>query len=349
MGDRLSQERLLRRLGALLDDHVGRTCTAAVLHVVHDGPRIELARGVLDPESDARPVTGETPFDLASITKLFTASAVLRAVADGRLALDDSVGDHLTEFKGSGKESVSVRHLLTHASGLPALIRLFGPEAPEGDPWATILRMPLEREPGACVVYSDVGFMVLGRLVETVYGTPLRAAVQESVLDPLELRGTGFGPCFGAPATERDPWRARRIQGEVHDENCWVLGGASGHAGLFGPARDVASLASAYLEDEGRFLPRPLAAVAVAEQAVSNGERRGLGWKLRSPDPAASERSFSVQSFGHYGFTGTAVWTDPTRRVTVVLLTNRVYFGRSSEDIQRLRRQVFEAVSGEFP
>jgi len=333
---------LSHRLRATLRDHRGRTFTAAVLMVASGGePPIELAMGEPDPEEDHTDVTIETPFDLASITKIFTASAVLRLVANGNLHLDDPVKRYVEEFRGAGKAGVTVRHLLTHTSGLPALVRLFGPDAAPGDPWTAILSCALQDEPGARVEYSDVGFLVLGRLIETVTGQELRKAMRHLVLEPLGTEGVRYAPCPAAPATEYDSWRERRIRGEVHDENCYVLGGASGHAGLFGRARDLLMLAQAYVNRGRRFLPPDLIAGARQEQARTEDERRGLGWKLRSPSPTASEHAFSAQTFGHYGFTGTALWIDPDRDLTVVLLTNRVYFGRDPVRIQLLRREVF--------
>ena len=338
-----------RPLELILERHTGRTFTGAVLHVASDELCLNLVEGSLDPERDPRPVTTETHFDLASLTKVFTASAVLRLVSRGWLALDDRVGEHLSGFRSGGKDRITVRHLLTHTSGLPSFVRLYGPDPPAGDPWSAILGTQLQGEPGDQVIYSDVGFMLLGRLVETISDKPLRAAIQDLVLDPLDLRGVRYGPCTDAAATEHDPWRGHRLQGEVHDENCFVLGGASGHAGLFGPAGDVAKLPRAYLDANEGFLPSWLSSAAIRQQAVSGGERRGLGWKLRSSSSAAPDHPFSSAAFGHYGFTGTAVWADPTRRVLVVLLTNRVYFGRSPEQIQILRREVFEAVVGALP
>lgn len=337
------------RLSETLAGHIGQTCTAAVIRLEAPGrPATEIAAGTLDLEC-GEPVKPESRFDLASLTKLFTASAILRLIAAGALSLDEPVVSILPGFTGPGKSAITLRHLLTHSSGLPPLIRLFGPSRVPGDPKEAILTIQLVTQAGKVVAYSDVGFMLLGQIVEEVTGHPLREAVGALVMDPLNLRDAGYGPVSGAAATEFDTWRGRRIRGEVHDENAAVLGGASGHAGVFGTARAVATLARAYLDECSGFLPPALATEARSEQIAWDDERRGLGWDLRSPDPAASEAPFSPDTFGHYGFTGTAVWADPQRDVIIVLLTNRVYFGRDPAGIQALRRQVFQAVAAAFP
>lgn len=331
----------------LLEDHVGRTCTGAVALVAREGrDPWTVAVGTVEQGGDA--VTADTPFDLASLTKLFTASGALRLVAQRRLTLDDPVQQHLPEFAGKGKDQVTIRHLLTHSSGLPAMIRLYGPEQPS-QPWVQILSVDLVDEPGRAVTYSDVGFLILGRVTERLLGASLYWALPQLVLRPLGLHSTTFGPRPEAAATEYDMWRGRRIRGEVHDENAAVLRGVAGHAGLFGTAADLVRLARAYLDPRIGFLEPSLARLATQEQARTGSERRALGWKLRSPSSEAADSVFSESSFGHYGFTGTALWADPARRAIVTLLTNRVYFGRDPLGISELRRQVFRTVCDALP
>jgi CubicO group peptidase (beta-lactamase class C family) len=326
-----------------------RTFTAAVVRVEHSpSPLVEFAVGTLDGEGREPCLLG-SPFDLASVTKVFVATALLRLVAQGLLSLDDPVYKHLPHFTGAGKRAVTVWHLLTHSSGLPSLVRLFGPEAVPGDPWQAIFSLPLERPPGEAVVYSDVGAMLLGHLVAEISRRPLELSLRELVLGPLGLNDVSFGPRAKAAATELDVWRGRRIRGEVHDENAAALGGVAGHAGLFGSAESVAALARAFLRPDVEFLPPELARKATHEQAAWGDERRGLGWDLRSPDLASPEAVFSSTTYGHYGFTGTSVWADPRRDLITVLLTNRVFFGRDPILIRTLRRQVFELVAQAYP
>jgi CubicO group peptidase (beta-lactamase class C family) len=334
----------------LVKSHLGSTCTAAVLRVEYRGElELQLAVGSPDPEDEGLATTADTPFDLASITKIFTSTAILRLVLLGEIGLDDHVQSILPNFRGLGKDAVLIRHLLTHTSGLPSLIRLWGPRAEEGLPRDAVENLQLVRMAGVAVEYSDPGFMLLGLVIEGVTGENLDGAVDALVLRPLGLRDVSYGPVPEAAATEYDMWRMRRLRGEVHDENAVVLGGVSGHAGLFGTARSVGALAREYVHDASPFLAPAIALAARTEAAITGDERRGLGWKLRSPAIDASERSFSVDSFGHYGFTGTAVWLDPQRSITVVLLTNRVYFGRDREGIRRLRRDIFDTVITRFP
>jgi CubicO group peptidase (beta-lactamase class C family) len=176
----------------------------------------------------------------------------------------------------------------------------------------------------------------------------LREALHDLVLHPLGISSqAGYGPCLEAPSTEYDSWRGRRIRGEVHDENAAVLGGVAGHAGFFATADAVAGLACAYLQPHRELLAHDVARSAVRQHVASVDERRGLGFALRSPDPGASERPFSPAAFGHYGFTGTSIWSDPTVDVTVVLLTNRVYFGRDPWGIKAMRVAIHQIVADE--
>jgi CubicO group peptidase (beta-lactamase class C family) len=307
-----------------------------------------VSTGNTDPHGGGVPTTAGTPFDLASLTKLFTGAAALRLAAEGQIELDSPVTRYLSDFEGRGKELVSVRHLLTHTSGLPPGPALYGPDAP-ADPRAALLAVPLSHPPGQRVVYSDTGVMVLGLVIETLTGHGLDGAIETLVCAPLGIRDTRFGPRPEAAATEWDAARGCRIRGEVHDENAAALGGIAGHAGLFGTAGDVMTFARAFAECDTSFLPAELIAAATTEQAAEGNERRGIAWKLRSPDPEAPEHAFSPDTFGHYGFTGTALWHDPRREATVVLLTNRVYFGRQAEPVRRLRTELFRLIGRTIP
>jgi CubicO group peptidase (beta-lactamase class C family) len=334
------------RLERLLSDEVGATYTAGVCLVASRGVLMHHgAVGNTDPEADGTAVTPRTPFDLASLTKLFTGAAALRLAANGDLTMDAPVHRILPSFSGNGKRAVTVRHLLTHTSGLPPGPALYGPNAP-ADPTQALLAVPLSAPAGERVIYSDTGFMVLGRVIEMASGLSLGAAVEELVCAPIGAHSAGYGPRPDAAATEWDADRGRRTRGRVHDENAAALGGVAGHAGLFGTAPDVFALCRAFEEGGCSFLPENLLAAATSEQAAEGAERRGLAWKLRSPVPDAPDHVFSPPAFGHYGFTGTSVWHDPRRDVTVVLLTNRVYYGREQDRIRRLRASLFRILAG---
>ncbi|MBX3000731.1 MAG: beta-lactamase family protein [Caldilineaceae bacterium] len=259
--------------------------------------------------------------------------------------------------------TITFRHLLTHTSGLPAwrgLYRLCGPiPAPEPPSDVEIARrhaaalnaivgFPFIYPPDADYVYSDIGLILLGFAVERLHGSRLDTAIRDLVSDPLGIDVT-FNPDPSlhsrvAP-TEDDPWRGRRLRGEVHDENAAGLGGIAGHAGLFGAAADLCRLGRLYLNRGEDLISPETVDESVRQQIISgDGIRRGLGWLLRSdPDPSCST-AFSLDSFGHTGYTGTSLWCDPERDLVVALLTNRVYNGREPEGILALRPAIHEAV-----
>jgi CubicO group peptidase (beta-lactamase class C family) len=284
----------------------------------------------------------DTRFDLASITKLFVATLALQLVAAGTLELDGSLAGIFPEWAGTPHAAITLRMLLAHTSGMNS-----------GADYRTILgenverfalRRPLASTPGERVIYSDLGFITLGAAIERASGRSLAAAAAEAFSRPL-LAFTPHGSArLDIPATEDDSWRGR-VQGHVHDEKAYLMGGVAGHAGLFGTAADVAWLAEQYLAAvNGRaqsLLPAEIAREALTEQAFDPVLRRGLGWALKTSDDNSCGRLFGPHSFGHTGFVGTCVWSDPARDVTGVLLTNSVYFGRG--DTRELRAAFYEA------
>jgi CubicO group peptidase (beta-lactamase class C family) len=302
------------------------------------------------------PIDAWTLFDIASITKVFTATTLLRLIDTGCLQLDERLVSLIPEFDtgDSERRAITLFHLLTHTAGLPAFERLYEwfphpePDAPDryrAQALAHLYRVPLAAAPGSDVEYSDIGFILLGVVIERTTGLRLDEAMTKLVLAPLEL-SAHFRPQPEEPvvATEIVPWRGERAHGEVHDENAVLLGGVAGHAGLFACARDVARLGLLYARGGEGLLSPELVRLATSEQAHSDYERRGFGFELRSPLPEASVRSFSASTCGHHGFTGTALWIDPERAIVVTLLTNRVYYGREAEGIVPLRRAVFDTV-----
>jgi len=300
---------------------------------------------------DGPEVTPDTRYDLASLTKVVaTLPSVLRLVAAGEVGLDDPVGRFFSSagwFRQPSLADASVRSLLTHTSGLPAWRPLFAEVSERRTALAAVLQSPLE-QPGE-VVYSDLGFMLLGALVERVAHERLDAFAAREVFAPLGMTDTRFGPLAGVPvaATEDCGWRDRVLEGEVHDENATVWEGVAGHAGLFGTAADLARYARAWLMRDPSLGPEPLLAEATQEQAVAGdgaaaGARRGLGWALAGPNGFAGA---GARGFGHTGFTGTSLWVDPAAGHAVVLLSNRVHPRRGPpEAIQRLRVAFHEAV-----
>jgi CubicO group peptidase (beta-lactamase class C family) len=318
------------------------------------------------------PARLETIYDLASLTKpLATATALLRLVQDGRVSMDDPLQRHVGELKGSALGETTVYHLLTHSSGLPGWRPLYERIAEEdrrtpgllGGPGAVTMALalirqePLEVPPGSRSVYSDLGFILLGILAERVSGSPLAVYCRRAVFEPMGAElgfsgpgGAGFpDPALVAP-TEDDPWRGRLLRGEVHDENAYALGGAAGHAGLFGTASAVSAVVGHWLDGykgRSRVLPSDLVRRFTARQEGIAGSSWALGWDTPSV-PASSGSRFSPASFGHLGFTGTSVWVDPAMELEVVLLSNRVHPTRRNEAIKQFRPKIHDVIYEEL-
>lgn len=296
-----------------------------------------------------RRVTPETHFDLASLTKVVaTLPAILRLVSDGELSLEDRVERFYSNagwFQSPSLGDATVRQLLSHTSGLPAWRPLFAEISSRSTALAAVLQSKLEH-PGK-FAYSDLGFMLLGALVERVSGVRLDRFAKSEIFSTLAMEATGFGPISGVPvaATEDCGWRGRLLEGEVHDENATVWEGVAGHAGLFGTAADLGRYCRAWLEFDPRLGPEELLVEATTEQAHSqDGGRRGLGWLLASKECFAGPQA---GGYGHTGFTGTSLWIDPEAESYSVLLTNRVHPHRGQRTgIAELRARFHSAAAG---
>ncbi|WP_392668193.1 serine hydrolase domain-containing protein [Streptomyces sp. LN785] len=312
------------------------------------GPVSTAAFGTTAEGPAGRPVTADTVFDLASLTKVVaTTPAVLRLADTGALRLDDPVRRHLPGFAGAGKNEVTVRHLLSHSSGLPPHRDFWQLPGGPADRLAAVLAEPLEQLPGTVVRYSDLGFILLGEIVAAVSGQPLDAAVQELVLDPLGLGDTRYLPPADLraviAATEAPPGGEPK-QGVVHDENAESLGGVAGHAGLFGTAPDLAHyLRACWLSEDSPLSPRSRSEALTLQTAGLDGAR-GLGWTLPGDVWDHMSPSWPTTGAGHTGFTGTSLALDPVSGIWVVLLTNAVHYGRGAR-AKELRRVVHAAVA----
>lgn len=304
--------------------------------------------GRLSYEPDARPVTAGTLYDLASLTKVVaTTTMAMILVDEGKLDLDRPVRDFLPGFQGPGKEAVTVRHLLTHSSGLPALATFFKEIQGQAAYVERVQVMDLEYPPGSRSVYSDPGIILLGAILEQVSGQSLETFVRDRVLDPLGMRDTRYRPPPElwpriAP-TELDPWRGRLIQGEVHDENTFAMGGVAPHAGLFGTAGDLARFAQMLLNGGRPIVSRKTVELFTRKAGIP-GSDRALGWDTKSAEGSSAGTLLSERSFGHTGFTGTSLWIDPERQLYVILLTNRVHPTREDNLIREARPAVADAV-----
>lgn len=291
------------------------------------------------------PVFLDTDFDLASLTKIVVSTVALALVARGDLALDEPLTAIVPEWRDTPHAAITLRLILSHSAGFQSgadYRSILGERVVD-----YALARPLVAAPGERVIYSDLGFIALGAILERRCGRSLAAIVRETLCS-LRLDSLRYLPSAREapeiPATERDEWRGL-VQGAVHDEKTHLMGGVAGHAGLFGCARDVAAIAQLYLRGlrgEGCApLTGDLVRESIREQAFDPIARRGLGWVLKTSDENSCGAKMGPRTFGHTGFTGTCMWTDPDRELTVVLLTNSVHYGRN--DTRDLRAVVCDA------
>ncbi len=352
----------------------------AVLAVRQGGAAIDVyTAGRLSTDEAARAVQAATVYDLASLTKpLSTVTSLVLLMQTGRCQLSDRVDSILSETADSPVGTASLWHLLTHSSGLPGwrgYYERLSPAAviPAADDERRIAREALLGmirdealiyERGTRSLYSDLGFMLLGMIVERCSGMPLQQFFRDRIAPLAGAAQLGFVPAewlddflrrarrYGGDVapTERDVWRGRVLCGEVHDENAASLGGIAGHAGLFGTAEAVLAVTGVWLQAYHRR-PSVLDAVLVNEfarrQTVVLGSSWALGWDTPSP-PSSAGRLLPEVSFGHLGYTGTSVWIDPLHELEIVLLSNRVYPTRKNERIKAFRPLIHELVYREY-
>jgi serine-type D-Ala-D-Ala carboxypeptidase len=336
--------------------------TAAVVLAGRAGEvAYERAVGRLNTEPTSPETTLETVFDLASVTKtLATTLALLLLVQQGRLSLNATLGELLPgSWLPEDKRLLPLVSLLTHQSGLPAWKPFFEtvltlPASQRPDALEKLAAAePLEHTPGKLTIYSDLGFMLLKAVVETVSGENLDAFCRRNLYEPLGLKNMGFNPRQlpgsqdkNYPATETGLIPHRNTMGEVHDENAWSAGGVAGHAGLFGAGREVFQLAArlyqAFKGEGTDFFDPSLVRIFLTPPPDAE---RALGFDIPGAREASCGRLFSPRSVGHLGFTGVSYWIDLDLGQIVILLTNRVRLGRDNEKIKPFRPRVYEAVS----
>jgi uncharacterized protein YbbC (DUF1343 family)/CubicO group peptidase (beta-lactamase class C family) len=317
----------------LVDDGLqsGEMAGAVVL-IARQGRTVYLrAFGQRQSQPDEVPMTTDTVFDLASLTKpIATATSVMKLVADGRIELDDPVAKHLPEFAANGKQDVTIAQLLTHQGGLTADNALRDYQEGTEEAWQRIWALPLLAEPGSRFIYSDVGFIVLGELVHRVSGKPLDQFCQEHIFNPLGMSATGFlpGETLRQRAAATEQRDGRWMCGEVHDPRSYLLGGVAGHAGLFSTAEDLAVYGQMLVQGGqyvgAQILPPEVVARMTAPRRVGTG-LRGLGWDLRSGYSSNRGDLLSPRAIGHGGFTGTGIWIDPQLELVIVFLSNRLH------------------------
>lgn len=320
----------------------------AALRVVHQRKVWYACEAGTTSVSKEQPVTSETLYDLASLTKVTaTLPVILWLMQEKQLAPEDPLGRFFPDCPAD-KKGITVAHLLTHTSGLPADLEqrnrddtLVFPEL--------IYQQTLQSEPGTKVVYSDLGMIWLGLLIERISGEPLDELAQKHIFRPLQMNHTLYCPnkyhFQNIASTEYSPLIGAYICGEVHDEKAYAMGGVAGHAGLFATADDMAVYALSWLDEERAILEAKWRSIAIRCHTLGRRGTRGFGWDLKGPDRESScGMRFHPTSFGHTGFTGTSLWMDPVQEIAVVFLTNAVHLGRDHQ-LRRLRPLLHDAVT----
>jgi CubicO group peptidase (beta-lactamase class C family) len=316
----------------------------------HDRVLFQAGAGRLDAGDPSVP-DENTVWDMASLTKVIaTTTAMMQLVEAGQVDLDAPVQRYLPRFAGENKERVTVRHLLTHSSGLPAWRPLYKETTSAESALALVYATPLDTLPGVRMVYSDLGAILLGKIVESVAGEPEDRYLARRVFGPLGMNATRYRPDSAdrwriAP-TEVDPWRQRHLRGEVHDENAFALGGVSGHAGLFTSAHDLTRFAQMYLNGgtlAGATIVSPATIAQFTTVQDSALSHRALGWETPNGINSGGHL-MSPHAFGHTGFTGTSIWIDRDRDLFLILLTNRVNPTRENRKIADVRAALADAV-----
>lgn len=294
----------------------------------------------------------ETVFDVASLTKLFTATVLMTLVEEGLLVLDAPIAEHLPSFAAGDRRAVTLRHLLSHTSGLPDLLRLWTDWPDRAERRRAVLEAPLKAPPGTVFEYSCIGYIVAGFLAEQASRQTLPDLVQERICQPLGLADTGYlasaDQVARAAATEYQPHMGRgMVRGSVHDENSWSLGGAVGNAGIFSTAADLARFGETLRrggEVDGTRVLREATVSEMFRDQLPKGFDPGFGHGLgfRIGDETFMGVLAASGAVGHTGFTGTSLVIDASRSLVVVLLTNRIHPSRDWSDIAAVRRRVAE-------
>ncbi len=310
---------------------------------------------------DLGPVSANTLYDLASVTKPFVAMTVLRVLEAGRVALDTRADRMLPDVRGGVGGEATLETLLTHRSKLSAWGGLYldvphDVGSPAARRWILSEASRRRKEANEGVVYSDLGYLIAGEAMARQMGKSLDYLVRTEITEPLGIQNDVFYPASFPPdkrariiasaaPTEWCEWRGRLIRGEVHDENAAAFGGVAGHAGLFGNARGVARFGRAMLESlagRSNFIPAEELRQALRDRG--DGDPHLFGWEAKSAEGSSAGKRMGADSFGHLGFTGTSLWCDPSNDVVVALLTNRVHPSRANEKIKGFRPAFHDGV-----
>ena len=357
VSDFADQERSFKHAFEILNNAVSsRAFPGAAAAVTHHGKLVALkAVGCFTYDTGSPRITSQIIFDLASVSKVLATTSMAMILCErGLLALDTPIAGIVPEFvSGSNASDFSRRRitpqmLLAHSSGLPAYERLYQRANTREELLSEALSIPLKYGPGTDVEYSDIGFVILGMALERIAEEPLDRFCEREVFGRLGMINTVFNPRSGwktriAPTADDSVFRKRIIQGEVQDENASVMGGVAGHAGVFSTAGDVAIFAQAMLNGGSPLVTRETLNVFTRRETAPPGTSRALGWDTPSV-PSQSGKYFSLTSFGHLGYTGTSLWIDPERQLSITLLTNRTWPDCTNQLIKEVRPRFHDAV-----
>jgi serine-type D-Ala-D-Ala carboxypeptidase len=347
------QDAQFQRAFQVLNQAIAQRAFPAASIAVVDRGRVAALRafGRFTYPSDSPEVTTQSIFDLASLTKVVaTTSMAMILYERGLLDLDAPVVAIVPEFtRGDARrKAVTVRMLLTHSSGLPAYEKLFLRAKTREELLGAAYATGLTADPGSRTEYSDIGFIVLGVLLERVADEGMDGFCQREVFGRMGMAQTTFRPppswrASIPPTADDRVFRQRVVQGEVQDENASVMGGVAGHAGLFAPAADLGKFALAMLGEQPALVAPQTLEVFTRRESFPPGSSRALGWDTPSP-PSQSGKYFSARSFGHLGYTGTSLWIDRERQLSVTLLTNRTWPDSSNQAIREVRPAFHDAI-----
>lgn len=299
-------------------------------------------------------VSPDTLFDLASVTKVVATTTMAMILYErGQLDLEAPIAAVIPEFLRDAncdlrRRDVTFRMLLAHTSGLPAYERLFLRAQKREGLLTAAFSTPLTADPGSRAEYSDIGFIILGEALERIAQERLDNFSQREIFGPLGMTHTTFNPpadlrCKIPPTANDSSFRKRVVQGEVQDENAWALGGVAGHAGLFASVRDVALFAQAMLHGESSIIKNETVELFTRRESAPAGTSRALGWDTPS-QPSQSGKYFGPRTYGHLGYTGTSVWIDPDRQLSITFLTTRTWPDCQNQAIKQIRPRVHDAV-----
>lgn len=334
------------------DGIVNKAYPGAVVLISHNG-QILLNKGYgnYTYDSNSPSMSTETLFDLASVSKVIATTTAAMLCYDRNLfSLDDKVSKYIPAFGQNGKQDITIKNLLLHESGLPAFKNYYKPKLNSEEIISNICESKLKFAPGTNTLYSDLGMIMVGKIIEKVTKKTLDVFCREEIFLPLGMNNSMYNPpsylkenC--APTEFDNYWRHRQLQGEVHDETASLLNGVAGHAGLFSTAEDISKLLQVLL-DKGNFNGKSFInseTVSLFTSKNSENSTRALGWDTQEEN-SSSGALFGPLSYGHTGYTGTCLWIDPERNLFVIFLTNRVYPTRANNSVSEVRKQLNDQV-----